>query len=96
MDEKGFQAFKKSRDEALMPAEQEPDGDIQEEEDARNPRPVDPWILELLALAAEKLEAAVDPEPIITIPFVENTDVWARNPNGSIICCRCHGSTMFA
>lgn len=64
--------------------------DIQEEEDARNPRPVDPWILELLALAAEKLEAAADPEPIITIPFVENTDVWARNPNGSIICCRCH------
>lgn len=64
--------------------------DIQEEDDARNPRPVDPWILELLALAAEKLEAAADPEPVITIPFVENTDVWARNPNGSIICCRCH------
>jgi hypothetical protein len=64
--------------------------DIQEEEDARNPRPVDPWILELLALAAEKLEANAEPEPVITIPFVENTDVWARNPNGSIICCRCH------
>jgi hypothetical protein len=64
--------------------------DIQEEEDRRNPRPVDPWILELLALAAQKLETAADPEPIITIPFVENTDVWARNPNGSIICCRCH------
>ena len=64
--------------------------DVQEEEDARNPRPVDPWILELLALAAEKLEANAEPEPVITIPFVENTDVWARNPNGSIICCRCH------
>ena len=65
--------------------------DIQEEEDRRNPRPVDPWITALLEEAAAQLAAGVEPAPApVTIPFVENTDVWARNPNGSIICCRCH------
>jgi len=55
------------------------------------PRPVDPWVTELLALAAAQLEAGAEPAPApVTIPFVENTDVWARNPNGSIMCCRCH------
>ena len=62
--------------------------DMMEEEE---PAPVEPWITELLALAAAKLASGAEPAPApVTIPFVENTDVWARNPNGSIICCRCH------
>ena len=62
--------------------------DMMEEEE---PAPVEPWITELLALAAAKLASGAEPAPApVTIPFVENTDVWARNPNGSIMCCRCH------
>ena len=61
--------------------------DIMEAEE----RPVDPWVTELLALAAAQLADGAEPAPApVTIPFVENTDVWARNPNGSIMCCRNH------
>ena len=64
--------------------------DMLEEE---GPRPVDPWILTLLEAARileAQREAGKEPAPPVIIPFVENTDVWARNPNGSIICCRNH------
>ena len=68
--------------------------DMLEEEGAQ---PVDPWIVTLLAAAAAQLEAGVVREEPVFVPFVADpaiatraADPWARNANGTIMCCRNH------
>ena len=68
--------------------------DMLEEEGAQ---PVDPWITTLLAAAAAQLEAGVVREEPVFVPFVADpaiaaraADPWARNANGTIMCCRNH------
>ena len=68
--------------------------DMLEEEGAQ---PVDPWIVILLAAAAAQLEAGVVREEPVFVPFVADpaiaaraADPWARNANGTIMCCRNH------
>jgi hypothetical protein len=67
---------------------------MMEEEGAQ---PVDPWIVTLLAAAAAQLEAGIVREEPVFVPFVADpaiavraADPWARNANGTIMCCRNH------